>query len=143
MSPALLYNDLLSSKSPMNWILIQLREAQLVFYSGRHRDDAAPLTTTSSMTNGESCRYIEFRPPSHPCCHPPALFRVPGDAHDRLRAFLKKPLRAIWLNPETRLVEGMIPACSTADLSFTPVICVSASKASEKNPDGYSIAVLP
>ncbi|CAN0581994.1 unnamed protein product, partial [Ectocarpus sp. 12 AP-2014] len=39
-----------------------------------------------------------------------------------------KPLRAVWLSPESRLVEGMLPACSAADLSFTPVICVSASK---------------
>ncbi|CAM9939616.1 unnamed protein product [Ectocarpus fasciculatus] len=55
-----------------------------------------------------------------------------GDAREalseRLRSFLKKPLRAVWLSPESRLVEGMLPACSAADLSFTPVICVSASK---------------
>ncbi|CAM9609314.1 unnamed protein product [Scytosiphon promiscuus] len=46
----------------------------------------------------------------------------------RLRSCLKKPLRAVWLSPESHLVEGMMPACSPDELSFTPVICVSASK---------------
>ncbi|CAM9229889.1 unnamed protein product, partial [Hapterophycus canaliculatus] len=46
----------------------------------------------------------------------------------RLRPCLRKPLRAVWLSPESHLVEGMMPACSPDDLSFTPVICVSASK---------------
>lgn len=51
----------------------------------------------------------------------------------RLRSFLKKPLRAVWLSPESRLVEGMLPACPPSDLAFTPVICVSASKARAEN----------
>ncbi|CAM9321435.1 unnamed protein product [Ectocarpus sp. 12 AP-2014] len=56
------------------------------------------------------------------------LGNTKGALSERLRSFLKKPLRAVWLSPESRLVEGMLPACSAADLSFTPVICVSASK---------------
>eukprot|EP00752_Nemacystus_decipiens_P004789 g4357.t3 len=51
-----------------------------------------------------------------------------GPLTTRLRSFLRKPLRAVWLNPESRLVDGMIPASPTAGLSFTPVVCVSASK---------------
>ncbi|CAB1112059.1 unnamed protein product [Ectocarpus sp. CCAP 1310/34] len=59
---------------------------------------------------------------------------------ERLRSFLKKPLRAVWLSPESRLVERMLPACSAADLSFTPVICVSASKviAPERHREHHS-----
>lgn len=65
-----------------------------------------------------------FPPPAH-TRHVRHFFSWSGR---RLRSFLKKPLRPVWLSPETRLVEGMLPACPATDLPFTPVICVSASK---------------
>ncbi|CAM9749965.1 unnamed protein product, partial [Sphacelaria rigidula] len=51
----------------------------------------------------------------------------------RVRSFLKKPLRPVWISPETRIIDGMLPAwpsspSSENDLSFTPIICVSSSK---------------
>jgi len=60
---------------------------------------------------------------AHP---PPTHLLWPNET--RLRSFLKKPLRPVWINPESRIVEEMVPAGPAAQLSFTPVICVSASK---------------
>ncbi|CAM9863616.1 unnamed protein product, partial [Discosporangium mesarthrocarpum] len=46
----------------------------------------------------------------------------------RLARVLRKPLRPVWLCPDGLLLEGMLPAWDAASLTFTPVICVSASK---------------
>lgn len=74
----------------------------------------------TSCLPSSSCVYFFF------LLSPPTVRFLYG----RLQSFMKKPLRPVWLSPETRLFDGMLPAWSDSgeDLSFTPVICVSSSK---------------
>ncbi|CAM9453215.1 unnamed protein product, partial [Choristocarpus tenellus] len=56
------------------------------------------------------------------------LGRAKDALRNRLKMFLHKPLRPLWLCPDSCVGVGTLPAADTTTLPFTPIICVSASK---------------
>ena len=121
----LVCSELVSPNAFPNTSSVQCRAMHPITYGTRTQGPTEQLTHVTTH---------------RPTTHPPTplrsrLFDVCSSRRQRrrlwrrLRSFLKKPLRAVWLSPESRLVEGMLPACPPSDLAFTPVICVSASKA--------------